>query len=103
MYRLGKIANKYNRELTNGDYQKCKKDTIVFEGTECISKMSEWLVTPKGEPKKVEIKIVDCELQLIAENGSASVTYVVSNSSSNWDSLINILKNGKGIVSSKTS
>ena len=54
LYQLSIIASKYYRDLTNEEYRKCKKDIFVFDGIDCISKMLDWLVTLKGEPKKVK-------------------------------------------------
>ena len=31
-YRLGKRAGRYNRDLTPYEKEKCKKDTIAFDG-----------------------------------------------------------------------
>ena len=92
LYRLSKIAGKYNRVITPEDYQKCKRDTVAFHGTDCLSKLIEWLVTLKGEPRKLKFKIVQYQLQLIAHNGSAFDTYVVLNGSSNWHRIVNIVK-----------
>ena len=58
LYRLSKIASKINRYLTNDEYQNCKKDTIAFDVTDCISKDVDWLVTLQGESRKVGSKIV---------------------------------------------
>ena len=61
--------------------------------------MLDWLVTLKGEPRKVKYEIVDFELQLMAHNGSAFDTYIGLNNLPNWHRLIDIINNGKGIIS----
>ena len=37
-YRLGKLAGRYNRDLTSDEIDKCKKDTIAFDGDNCVEK-----------------------------------------------------------------
>ena len=101
LWRLSEISAKHDRDLTSEENQKCKKDAGVFDGTDCISRMLECLGTLKGEPRKIKNKIVEYELQLIAYDGSAFDTYVVLNNLSNWQRKMNIVKNGKGTISSK--
>ena len=36
-YRLSKIAAKYHRALTPYEKEKCKKDTLVFEGDKYVN------------------------------------------------------------------
>ena len=36
-YRLSKLAGQYNRDLTPCEIDKCKKDTLTFDGGKCIS------------------------------------------------------------------
>ena len=100
MYRLGKKAGKHNRDLAPEEDQKCEKDTLVLDGTDC-NKMLEWFVTLEGEHRKVKNKIVEYDLQIIAQKISAFDTYVVLNSLSNLQRSVNIVKNGKSINSVK--
>ena len=37
-YRLSKLAGKYDHDLTLDEIDKCKKDTIVFDGDHCVEK-----------------------------------------------------------------
>ena len=53
------------------------------------------------EPKKVKIKIVECNLYLKAHNGSGFDSYVVLNNLPQWRSVVKLIKNGAGIVSLK--
>ena len=39
IYRLSKLAGNYNRDLSPYEIKKCKKDTLVFDGDNCISKI----------------------------------------------------------------
>ena len=36
-YRLNKLAGRYNRDLTPYEVEKSKKDTLVFDGDNCVS------------------------------------------------------------------
>ena len=99
MYRSSKTPGEINRDLTSAGNQKCDKDTIVFDGTDCFSETIDWLVTFKKEHRKVGKKIVEYEIQLIAHNGSAFDTYVVLFSWSNCHKNVNIVKNGRGRTS----
>ena len=37
-YRLSKLAGRYNRNLSRDEVEKCKKDTIAFDGDKCVEK-----------------------------------------------------------------
>ena len=52
IYRLSKLSGKYNRDITQGEYEKCRKDCIVFKGLDNINEMLDYLLQVKGEPKK---------------------------------------------------
>ena len=58
VYRLSKIAHLYNRDLTDKEYGKSKKDTIVFDRNDCIEKTIVWLSGLVGEPSKVGEKLL---------------------------------------------
>ena len=68
-YRLSKLAGKYNRDLTADELGKCRKDTIAFDGDDCVSKALDFCLKLKGEERKVKNKIVEYNLQLHAHNG----------------------------------
>ena len=55
----------------------------------------------KGESKKVNSKIVEHNLYLIAQNGSKFDSYVVLNNLPQWRSIVKLIKSGAGIVSLK--
>ena len=67
-YRLGKLAGRYNRDLTPDELEKCRKDTIAFDGDDCVSKALDFCLKLKGEERKVKNKIVEYNLQLHAHN-----------------------------------
>ena len=39
IYELSKISGKYNRDISEKEYQKCLKECVVFKGIDCINKM----------------------------------------------------------------
>ena len=56
--RLSKNSGKYNRDITEGEYEKCRKDCIVFKGLDNINEMLDYLLQLKREPKKSKIKLL---------------------------------------------
>ena len=58
LFRLSRVTHLYNRDLANKEHEKCKKDTIVFEGECCFEKLMVWLSGLKGEPRKVGKKML---------------------------------------------
>ena len=55
-YRLGKIAGRYNRNLSKYDSEKfkIKKKKFVFDGDDCVTKALGFLLKLKGDERKVE-------------------------------------------------
>ena len=103
-YRLSKLAGRYNRDLNPSDLDKCRKDTIVFDGDDCIEKALDYLLKLKGEERKVNNnnKIVEYNLQLHAHNGSGFDTWVILNNLPCDRHIVgDIIKNGKGIIELK--
>ena len=62
IYRLSKISGKYYRDISEKEYQKCLNDCIVFKGIDNINKMLDYVLQFKGEPKKINNKIVKYNL-----------------------------------------
>ena len=79
----------------------CLNDCIVCRGTDGINEMLDHVLSFKGEPKKIKIKIVEYNLYLIADNGSGFDSYVVLNNLLEWRSVVKLIKYGAGIISSK--
>ena len=102
-YRLSKLAGKYERDLTPYELEKCKKDTIVFDGDACVEKALDFCLKLKGEERKtVNIKIVEYNLQLHAHNGSGFDTWIILNNLRCDKHIVgDIIKNGKGIIELK--
>ena len=55
----------------------------------------------KERLKKSKMKIVECNLYLIAHNGSGFDSYRVLNNLPQWRSVVKLTKNGAGIISLK--
>ena len=57
-YRLSKIAAKYNRVLIQDDFDRVRRDTLVFDGESCISNVLDYMLELRDE-RKVANKIVE--------------------------------------------
>ena len=102
-YRLSKIAGRYDRDQTQEELEKCKQDTIVFDGEDCIDKALDYCLKLKGEERKTaNNKVVEYNLQLHAHNGSGFDNWIILNNlPCNKHIVGDIIKNGKGIISLK--
>ena len=79
-YPLNKLAGRHNRDLTSDEIDKCKKDTIAFDGDNCVEKASDFCLKLKTEEyKDIRGKIFEYNLQLHADNGSGFDTWIVLN------------------------
>ena len=102
-YRSSKLAGKYNRGLTPYEIENVKKDTFVFDGSNCISNALNFLLKFKGEPRKtITNKTVENNLQLHAHNGRGFGTWINLNNLPCDEHIVDIIKNGKGIISMRT-
>ena len=101
IYRLSKIWGKYNRDITDHELEKCRKNCSVFKGTNSINEMLDHVLHFKGGHQKVNKKIFKYYLYKLAHNGSGFDSYVVLNNLPQWRSVVNLIKNGSGIVSPK--
>ena len=52
MYRPNKFSGKFIRDITEREYEKCRKDCIVFKGTDSVNEMLDYVLQSKGEAKK---------------------------------------------------
>ena len=77
--KVSKISHKYHRDITEKEHQSCLKDCVVLKGSDCINEMLAHVLSFKGEPKKLKIKVVGYNLYLTAQNGSGFDSYVVLN------------------------
>ena len=100
-YRLRKIAGRYSRDPTPEELQKSIKDTTAFIGDDCINNALDYLLKFKGDERKLNNKSVEYSLQLHAHNGSGFDTWIILNNLPCDKHIVNIIKNGKGIISLK--
>ena len=101
-YRLSKLAGRYNRDSTKDEIDKCKKDTIAFDGDNCVEKALDFCLKLKGEEyKDKKEEILEYNLQLHAHNGSGFDTWRILNYLPCDKRIVNIIKNGKRIIELK--
>ena len=100
-YRLSKLGGRYNRDLTPSEIEKCRKDTIAFDGYNCVEKALDFCLKIKEEYKDKKGKVLEYNLQLHAQNGSGFDTWIVLNNLSCDKRIVKIIKNGKGIIELK--
>ena len=58
-YRLSNLAGRYNCDLTPYEIEKCKNETLVFDGDNCVNNALVFLLKTKGEERKVIIKLLN--------------------------------------------
>ena len=79
-YRWNKLAGRNNRDLTLDEIDKCKKDTIAFDGDNSVEKDLDFCLKLKGEElKDKKGKDLEYNLQVHAHNGSGFDTWIVLN------------------------
>ena len=101
-YRLSKMAGRYDRDPTQKELEKSKKDTIAFMGDDCIDNALDYCLKLKGDERKVKNKVVEYNLQMHAHNGSGFDTWIILNNLRCDKHIVgDILKNGKGIIELK--
>ena len=77
-------------------------DTIAFDGDNCVEKALDFCLKLKGqEYKDKKGKILENNLQLHAHNGSDFDTWIVLNNLPCDKRIVNITKNGKGVIELK--
>ena len=92
-YGLNNLAGRYNRDLTPHEIDKCEKDTLVFDGDNCVSNASDILL--KFNERKVNNKIVEYNLQLHALNGSGFDTWIMLNNLPCDKHIVDLIKKGR--------
>ena len=100
-YRLSKIAGRYEGDPTQEELQKSIDDTIAFAGDNCIGNALHFCSKIKGDERKVKNEIVEYKLQMHAHNGSGFDTCIVLNNLPCDKHIVDIIKNGKGIIELK--
>ena len=94
---MSKLAGKYNRDLTQ-EIEKCKKDTIVFDGEQCVGTALDFVSKLKGDERKVKNRIVEYNLQINAHDGISFDSRIVLNSLPRDKRNFDTFKNGKRMV-----
>ena len=93
------MAGRYNRDSTPDEVEKCRENTIAFNGDNCVEKTLDFCLKLKGEERKVNNKIVEYNLQLHTHNGSGFDTWIILiNLPCDKHIVGDIIKNGKGII-----
>ena len=100
-YRLKKLAGRYDRDPTKNELQKSLQDTIAFAGDKFNSNALDYCLKLKGEEYKINNKVVEYNLQMHAHNGSGFDTWIVLNNLDCDKRIVNVIKNGKGIIELK--
>ena len=98
-YRLGKLAGRYNRDLTPYEIEKTENDSLVFDGDNCVGNALDFLLKFKGEERKGNNKIVEYNLQLRAHNGSGFDTWIILNILPCDNHIVDIIEKGKDLIS----
>ena len=98
-YRLSKIAGRYERDPTQEELKKSIDDTLAFEGDNCVGSALDFCLKLKGEEyKEKKDKVHESNLQLHAHNGSGFDTLIVLNNLPCDKRIVDVIKNGKGII-----
>ena len=100
-YRLSKIAGRYDRDSTQEELQKSIDDTIAFVGDNCIGNALDFCLRLQGDERRVKNKIFEYNLQMHAHNGCGFDTWIILNNLPFDKHIVDIIKNGKGIISLK--
>ena len=102
-FRLSKLAGRYNRDLIPDELEKYRKDTIAFDGDNCVEKASDFCLKLKREERRTSpnSKIDEFNPQLHAHNGSGFDTWIILNKLPCDRHIVDIIKNGKSIISLK--
>ena len=80
-------------------WKSVRKGTLLFDEDECVNNVFDFLLKFKGEERKVKNKIVEYNLQLQAQKGSRFDTWIKLNNLPCGKHIVDIIKNGKGIIS----
>ena len=67
-YRLSKIACRHERDTTQEELRKSINDTLSFVGDNCVGNALYFLLTFKGDERKVKNKVFEHNLHIHAHN-----------------------------------
>ena len=101
-YRLSKIGGRYARYPTEEELKKSIDNTISFVDLNCVEKALDYCIKLKGdEYKDKKGNFLEYNLQLHAHSGSGFDCWIVLNILPCDKRIVNIIKNGKGIIELK--
>ena len=80
---------------------KYKKDTIASDGDKCVEIALDFSLKIKDEKKTRKTKFLEYNLQLHTHNGSGFDTWIVLKYLPCDKRIVNIIKNGRGIIEIK--
>ena len=101
-YRLSKRAGRYELDPTQKEFEKSFNDALAFVGVDCVGSALDFCLKLKGEEYKAKKgKYFEYNLQLNAHTGSGFDTWTVLNNLPCDKRIVNIIKNGKGILELK--
>ena len=100
-YRLSKLAGRYDRDPTKNELEKSLQDTIAFAGDKCFSNALDYCLKLKVEEYKINNKVLEYNLQMHVHIGSGFVIWIVLNNLDCDKRIVNVIKNGKGIIELK--
>ena len=85
--------------MTLDEIDNCRKDTIAFDGDNCVEKALDFYLKLKGEEyKDKKGKLLEYKFQSHSHNSSGFDTWIVLNNLFCDKRKVNIIKNGKGII-----
>ena len=91
-----KIAVKNIRDITPYEIDKCKRNTLVIDGDNCVSNALDFSSKFKREERKATDKrILEYNLQLHAHSGSGFDTWIILNNLPCDEHIVDVFKNGK--------
>ena len=73
-----------------------------FKGLDIFKEILDYILQFKGEAKRIKNKTVKYSLHLRALKRIGFDSYVVLNNLPQWRTVVNLIKNGAGVVSSET-
>ena len=101
-YRLYKIAGRWERDPTEDELNKSKKYAIAFVGENCVGTTLDFCLKIKREEYKgKKSKVLEYIRQLHAHNEVGFDTWIVLKNLPCDKRIVNIIKNGKGIIELK--
>ena len=62
LYKLGKNSSKYDRDITQREYENFRNDCIVFKGTNCFNEILDNVSETKSQPKNYRNCYIICIL-----------------------------------------